>query len=81
MSISHTGMSSAMFRFSHCADAVGNVPSFGIAETGSWSPSPAIIFANTFLTKSGALSETTGGISIVLVTLEGIFTSKRFASV
>ncbi len=32
---SHTGISSEMLRFSHCAVPVGNVPSIGILLTGS----------------------------------------------
>src|SRR3972149_2812236 len=47
MSGSHTGISSPMLRFSHCAVPVGYVPSTGIALTGSSSPNPAIIFAVT----------------------------------
>src|ERR1039458_6752766 len=39
-SSSHTGISRAMLRFSHCVVAVGKVPSMGIALTGTSSPSP-----------------------------------------
>ena len=35
---SQTGISRAMFRFSHCAVAVAKVPSTGKAETGRLSP-------------------------------------------
>ena len=58
---SQIGISSAMLRFSHRAVSVGNVPSTGSAETGNRSPSPAIIFAVTFRTKSGASAGTGGG--------------------
>ena len=40
---SHTGISSARLRFSHCAVPVGKVPSHGNALTGSSSPRPAMI--------------------------------------
>ena len=46
----------------------------GMALTGRASPLPAIIMAVTSLTKFGARSETTGGISSVLVTLAGTST-------
>ena len=49
-----------MLRFSHCAVAVGKVPSTGIAETGSRSPLPSSIMAVTRCTKSGALRGTGG---------------------
>ena len=39
--VSHTGISSAMLRFSHLAVPVGKVPSAGKALTGSMSPWPA----------------------------------------
>jgi len=78
---SQMGISSAMLRFSHFAVPVGHVPSWGNALTGSVSPKPAMILAVTFLTNSGALSGTVGGISIVLVTRSGTFTSKRLARV
>src|SRR5450759_2158056 len=55
---SHTGIVWAMARFSYFVVPVGNVPSTGKALTGSWSPSPAISTAVTFLTKSGASSGT-----------------------
>src|SRR5262245_6958489 len=58
---SHTGISSAMLRFSHLAVAVGHVPSTGNALTGSRSPLPASMTAVIFWTKSGACSETSGG--------------------
>src|SRR4029453_18697604 len=47
---SHTGISSAMFRFSHFAVPVGQGPSTGKALTGSRSPLPASITAVTFCT-------------------------------
>ncbi len=78
---SHTGISRAMLRFSHCVVATGQVPSTGNAETGSRSPLPDIITAVTRLTKSGAASETVGGIGRVAVTVPGTFTSNRWARV
>ena len=78
---SQTGMSCAMFRFSHCAVAVGHVPSTGKALTGSRSPLLASITAVTRLTKSGAASDTMGGSARVAVTAAGTLTSWRFASV
>ena len=78
---SHTGISSAMFRFSHCAVPVGYVPSTGILLTGIRSPNPPMISAVTSFTNAGAFGDTRGGMAIVLVTLAGTFTSKRFASV
>src|SRR5512143_1273667 len=64
---SQTGMSRAIARFSHCAVALGQVPSTGNAETGSRSPLPSMITAWTRLTKSGAFSGTVGRIFRVLV--------------
>ena len=58
---SQIGSSRAMARFSYLVVPSGYVPSIGKAETGSWSPPPAMRTAVTFLTKSGALSGTTGG--------------------
>ncbi len=55
-------------RFSQRVVAEGNVPSTGILETGSPSPSPTMMGAMTSLTKSGAWSDTGGGISRVEVT-------------
>ena len=55
------GIASAILRFSQRVVPTGQVPSGGSAETGRASPSPASIAAVTVLTKSGALSETTGG--------------------
>ena len=52
----------------------------GRALTGSESPSPAIIMAVTSLTKSGAQAETTGGISMVLLTVSGTSTLCRWAT-
>src|SRR3546814_7887896 len=43
-----TGMSREILRFSHCAVAVGKLPSSGIALTGNKSPLPSIIQAVTF---------------------------------
>src|SRR4029453_7884686 len=57
---SHTGISSARFRFSHFAVPTGQVPSTGNALTGSRSPLPASITAVTFCTKSGQRSEKRG---------------------
>ena len=51
---SQTGISWAMFRFSHRVVPAGQVPSAGRALTGSRSPSPAIIRAVTLRTNSGA---------------------------
>ena len=47
---SHTGISSAMLRFSHFAVATGHVPSTGNALTGRKSPFPASITAVIFWT-------------------------------
>ncbi len=68
---SHTGISRAMLRFSHCVVPVGQVPSTGISLTGTSSPFWAIMVAVTLFTKSGASSGTTGGISMELVTSSG----------
>ena len=57
---SQIGISCAMLRFSQRAVSVGKVPSTGNADTGSRSPWPAIIFAVTRCTNSGA-SAGTGG--------------------
>jgi hypothetical protein len=80
-SSSHTGMSMAMLRFSHWVVAVGQVPSGGKADTGSRSPLLASISAVTFLTRSGASSETMGGRSVVAVTAAGIVSWWRLARV
>src|ERR1019366_10613696 len=69
---SHTGMSSAMLRFSHCAVAVGKVPSLGMALTGRESPSPSMILASTSRTKAGAWEGTAGRRSKLLLTSAGI---------
>ena len=71
MAGSHTGISSAMLRFSHCAVPVGHVPSTGKALTGSRSPLPASSTAVTRCTKSGARSLTMGGRVRVAVTVGG----------
>ncbi len=78
-SASQTGMVIAMLRFSYCAVAVGKVPSIGIAETGSASPLPSMIFAVTSCTNSGAWAGTAGGSSRVLVTSAGIAISCMLA--
>ena len=62
--------SSTVFRFST-----------GKAETGSRSPFPASITADTFFTKSGASPGTMGGIRRVEVACLGTGTSKRLSSV
>ena len=77
---SHTGISSAMLRFSHFAVAIGHVPSTGNALTGSRSPLPASITAVTFWTKSGARSETSGGRPQRALTASGTGISCRCAS-
>ena len=71
MAGSHTGISTARSRFSHCAVAVGHVPSTGNALTGSASPLPAIITAVTRCTKSGASPATTAGRLRVAVAAVG----------
>src|SRR5215813_7773804 len=58
---SQTGISRAMFRFSHVIVPVGQVPSTGKALTGNRSPWLASITAVTRLTKSGAFSAISGG--------------------
>ena len=77
---SQTGISSARFRFSHFAVAVGQVPSTGKALTGSRSPLFSSITAVTRRTKSGASGATTGGRPRVEVILPGTFTGKSAAS-
>jgi hypothetical protein len=61
--------------FSYCAVAVGQVPSIGISDTFTVSPSPFIIFAIVFLTNSGAASETTGFSETFPLNFSGTFTS------
>jgi hypothetical protein len=78
---SQTGMSRAMFRFSHFAVASGHVPSGGNALTGRRSPLPASMTAETRLTKSGAASETMGGRVRVEVIRPGTAISWRCSSV
>ncbi len=73
---SQTGISTAMLRFSHCAVAVGHVPSTGKADTGSRSPWPAMIIDVTRCTNSGASAETAGGRPWVELAAAGTFTSK-----
>src|SRR5512138_2883482 len=77
---SHTGMSTAMLRFSYCEVAVGKVPSLGIADTGTVSPKPAMIVPVTSRTNLGALFETAGGILSLLVAFAGTLTSWMFLS-
>ena len=72
---SQTGISVAMLRFSHCAVAVGHVPSTGKAETGRRSPWPASMSAVTFCTNPGASAETMGGRRLVAVAAPGTRTS------
>src|SRR5512133_1325074 len=72
---SHTGISSAMDRFSHLDVPVGQVPSSGNAETGRRSPLPASMSAVTRFTNSGAASETVGGIGLPVTVLPAVFTS------
>ena len=62
---SHTGISSAMLRFSHCAVPVGKVPSMGILETGRSSPRPSMIGPVTSRTKRGESLATGGGMVMV----------------
>jgi hypothetical protein len=77
---SHTGISSARFRFSHFAVPTGQVPSTGKALTGSRSPLPASITAVTRCTKSGACWATTGGRVRVAFAACGTGISCRWAS-
>jgi hypothetical protein len=77
---SHTGISSAIARFSHCAVPVGQVPSAANAETGKRSPLPSRITACTRLTKSGAATGTVGRSSPLPVSAPGS-TSNSFSSV
>src|SRR5512136_2957279 len=51
---SQTGISRAILRFSHLVVPVGKVPSTGIADTGTVSPSKPIIGPSTSRTKAGA---------------------------
>ena len=78
---SQTGMSRAMFRFSHLAVDRGQVPSGGKALTGRRSPLPASMTAETRWTKSGAASETIGGRFRDDVTFPGTGSSWRCSSV
>ncbi len=72
---SHWGMNAATLRFSHCVVAVGHVPSTGSSETLSESPFCAIIFAETFLTNSGASAGTAAGILSLPAGAAGYLTS------
>ena len=60
-----------MLRFSNAAVPDGQVPSTGIMLTGTSSPRPAIIFAVTRRTNSGARGGHHGGRSQVLVAEAG----------
>jgi hypothetical protein len=64
-----------MLRFSHRDVPDGQVPSDGIALTGSSSPRPAIIGAVTCRTNSGTSSGTTEGSGVRLLTAVGMDTS------
>ena len=68
---SQTGISMAMFRFSHFAVPTGQEPSTGKALTGSRSPFPDIMTAVTFCTKSDAARETIGGRTRVALAAAG----------
>src|SRR5574344_1117655 len=72
---SHCGMNCATLRFSHWVVAVGHVPASGIADTGSSLPFCAIIFAVTFLMKSGASAATVAGIFALPATVAGYLPS------
>jgi hypothetical protein len=80
MSGSQIGMVLAMARFSYAAVPVGNVPSTGMADTGSRSPSPAMSSAVTRWTKSGAASGTVSATARSLVTSAGTSTRRSAAS-
>ena len=77
---SQIGISCAMLRFSQRAVSVGNVPSTGNADTGSRSPWPAIIFAVTRCTNSGASAGTGGRTCRSPVASPGTGTSCSAAS-
>src|SRR5690606_21634261 len=77
---SQTGTASARSRFSHWAEPLGQVPSTGRAETGSWSPSPAIRRDETSRTNSGAPAGTGGRMATVLVAAPGTGTSASAAT-
>ena len=77
-SSSHSGISSAMLRLSHCVVAVGNVPSMGMALTGRSSPLPSMILAVNFCTNSGAAAGTAGRMSNDELTLSGTWTWCRW---
>src|SRR5438552_3221355 len=76
---SHSGISTAMLRFSQRVVPLGYVPSTGSALTGSKSPWPAIMGPVTLVTNSGAPSATVWRSSRVLVTMDGTTTSCRCA--
>src|SRR6266498_5017459 len=52
---SHTGISWARLRFSYFVVPSGNVPSHGMAETGTSSPRPAMISKRTSFTNWGVM--------------------------
>src|ERR1700729_2701737 len=70
-SSSHTGISCAIFRFSHCEVPVGKVPPGGNALTGSRSPRPAAISPRTLYTNAGAPSGSIGKMSNVAHAFSG----------
>src|SRR5512136_161700 len=71
---SQTGISKAMLRFSHLVVPVGKVPSTGKADTGTESPSKAIMGPSTSRTNAGASAGTGARRVKVLVTLAGTLT-------
>src|SRR5689334_15213987 len=75
---SHTGISSAILRFSHCVVPVGKVPSTGKAETGMLSPFAPMISPSTSRTNSGASLGTESRREVLDVITDGTFTSYRF---
>ncbi len=79
-SSSHTGMLTAMLRFSYLAVPVGKVPSAGIAETGTLSPSPSMIGPRVLRTKSGASAPRPIFMASLLSALAGTWTSWMFSS-
>src|SRR5262249_26959476 len=76
---SHTGISAAMFLFSHRLVATGHVPSTGKALTGRRSPLLATMTAVTPWTKSGACGETAAGRRRSVVTEVGAGTAESAA--
>ncbi len=80
-SASQIGISVATVRFSTHAVPVGNVPSGGMALTGSRSPSPASMRAVTRCTNSVTSPVTVGRRCFVAVTVAVIGTGNNCASV